>query len=272
MSGFIAEVKNSLCLYRIPAFAAAGQVRHGFTTRVGGTSEAPCASLNMALHVGDNPASVLANRALACQALGINPDELVSGEQVHGDRVTVVADGDKGRGARLLEESLPETDALITATPGVPLASYYADCVPLFLFDPVKQVVALAHAGWKGTAAKIGLKTVQKMAEVFAVDPADCLAGIGPSIGPCCYEVSGQVAGLFSGIFSRPVLSETLPSGKRRLDLWQANYYTLLEAGLPERNITIAGVCTACHNDLFFSYRAEEGVTGRMASLIMLSV
>lgn len=271
MSGFISEVKNHLRFYRIPSFEATGQVEHGFTTRSGGVSEGPYWSLNTAFHVGDAVESVRANRALACGALGINPDDIVAGKQVHGDRVEVVSLGDKGRGARVFEDALTDVDALVTAEQGVPLSSYYADCVPVFLFDPVKKVVALAHAGWKGTVAKIGLKTVKKMAEVFGTKPADCLAGVGPSIGPCCYEVSGQVIGLFKKSFSNgEELAEFLHPGKWRLNLWKANYHTLLEAGLPENNIAVASVCTSCRSDLFFSYRAEGGITGRMASFIML--
>jgi len=257
--------------YKISMFEATGQVKHGFTTRSGGVSVGPYSSLNTAFHVGDMAENVQVNRTLACSALGVNPDDIVAGKQVHGDRVEVVAFSDKGRGARSFEDSLPDVDALITAVPGVPLSSYYADCVPIFLFDPVKRVVALAHAGWKGTVAKIGLKTVQKMVAVFKTNPKDCLAGVGPSIGPCCYEVSRQIIEFFRSSFAN--WAETVESvsfQKWRLNLWEANYRTLLEAGLLENNIAVACVCTSCRNDLFFSYRAEGGITGRMASFIML--
>jgi len=271
MRGFITEVKSHLMFYIIPMFEATGQVKHGFTTRGGGISGGPYSSLNTAFHVGDTAENVRANRALACKALGINPDDIVAGKQVHGDRVKVVAFSDKGRGAGSFEDSLTDVDALITADPGVPLSSYYADCVPIFLFDPVKRVVALAHAGWKGTVAKIGLKTVQKMSAVFNTNPEDCLAGVGPSIGPCCYEVSEQIIGLYKNSFSDwAELAESSHYGRWRLNLWEANYRTLLEAGLLESNISVACTCTSCLNDLFFSYRAQGGVAGRMASFIML--
>ncbi|MCG9968057.1 peptidoglycan editing factor PgeF [Pelotomaculum terephthalicicum JT] len=271
MRGFVTEVKNHLQFYQIPMFEATGQVKHGFTTRGGGESRGPYSSLNTAFHVGDAVENVRANRALACRALGINPDDIVAGRQVHGDNVEVVVLSDKGRGARVFEDALPDVDALVTAVPGVPLSSYYADCVPIFLLDPVQGVVALAHAGWKGTVAKIGLKTVQKMVKVCGTNPADCLAGVGPSIGPCCYEVNGQVIGLFKKSFSNwAELVESIHPGKWRLNLWKANYHTLLEAGLPESSIAMAGVCTSCRNDQFFSYRAAGGITGRMASFIML--
>lgn len=262
---------GDLKFYTFPHFEAAGLVVHGFTTRAGGVSEGPYAGLNTAFHVGDRAENVVSNRALACAALGIDHRRLVAGKQVHGDRIAVVGRRDAGRGALSCEDALPDTDALVTGTPGVPLASFYADCVPIFLLDPLRKVVALAHAGWKGTALKIGQKTVKKMAEVFGSDPGSCLAGIGPSIGPCCYEVDGRVMGPFQeGFAGFRKLACAVSPGKWRLDLWEANRRTLLEAGLKEENVAVARICTACRNDLFFSYRAQGGTAGRMASLIML--
>ena len=269
--GFVAREINGLRLYQIPSFSATGLVTHGFTTRMGGFSESPYASLNTALHVGDEVQAVLANRARVCEALDINPGDLVTGRQVHGDAAHFVTAADKGRGAFEYADALPETDALATNITGTPMASFYADCVPVFLLDPVSGVVALVHAGWKGTSAKICLKTVLGMKERYGVEPSDCLAGIGPSIGPCCYEVGDSVACAFrEGGFPSSVLNKTPQRGKWMLNLWQANLATLLEAGLKPENVTLADLCSACGKDIFFSYRAEEGVTGRMCSLIML--
>lgn len=263
--------KGDLQFYTIPHFEATGLVAHGFTTRAGGVSHGPYSGLNTAFHVGDTIENVRANRALACEALGINPHHLVAGRQVHGDCVEVAQRRDRGRGALFYEEALPDTDALITGAPGVPLSSCYADCVPIFLLDPVKKVVALVHAGWKGTALKIGQKTVKKMAGVFGTDPGNCLAGVGPSIGPCCYKVDGRVIDPFQESFSDiRGLADAVSNGKWRLNLWEANRRTLLDVGLKAENIAVACVCTSCHNDLFFSYRAQGGVAGRMASFIML--
>ncbi len=263
--------KDNLTFYTFPHIEATGLVVHGFTTRAGGVSNGPYAGLNTAFHVGDDADNVLANRALACSALGIDSRHLVAGQQVHGDRVEVVDRRDRGRGAFFYEESLPGTDALVAGAAGVPLSSYYADCVPIFILDPVRKVVALAHAGWKGTVLKIGQKTVQKMASVFNTEPGNCLAGVGPSIGPCCYEVDIRVIDSFKKsfpnfqYFTRPAFP-----GKWRLNLWEANRLTLLDAGLKAENIVLARVCTSCRNDLYFSYRAQGGIAGRMMSLIML--
>ncbi len=262
---------GDLKFYTFPHFSKTGLVTHGFTTRLGGKSTGPFAGLNTAFRVGDDIENVRANRALACTALGINPGHLVAGKQVHGDRIAVVGLQERGRGALSDEESLPGTDALITGTPGVPLSSYYADCVPVFLLDPVNKAVALVHAGWKGTALKIGRKTVQLMKSVFNTDPVRCLAGIGPAIGPCCYEVGMEVVETFSKAFAFWAdLVRPASPGKLRLNLWEANRRVLLSAGLDDRNISVAGTCTLCHNKLFFSYRAQNGITGRMASLLML--
>lgn len=252
-------------------FEATGLVVHGFTTRTGGVSSEPYASLNTAFHVGDELENVRANRFNACETLDISPSDLVAGRQVHGDNVAIVDQKDMGKGALSYADALPDTDALVTGSRRVPLSSYYADCVPIFLIDPVHKVAALAHAGWKGTVLKIGQKTVSRMMQDFGTDPAKCLAGIGPSVGPCCYEVDDRVIGpLRQGFPCCPDIIEDFSPGRWRLNLWEANRRTLLEAGLLPANIETASICTCCHPETFFSYRAENGTTGRMAALLML--
>jgi len=252
-------------------FNSTGLVVHGFTCRTGGVSTGPYASLNTAFHVGDSSANVLMNRELVCRALGMDAGKLVAGTQVHGDGVRVVEKRDLGRGALCSEDSFPDTDALITGQRGVPISSYYADCVPVFVLDPVKKAVAVSHAGWKGTALRIACRTVEKMKAAFGTDPADCLAGIGPSIGPCCYEVDETVAGRFreNFVYWDELVVPASP-GKWRLNLWEFNRRILLEAGVKSGNIVTAAICTSCRNDLFFSYRAQGGTAGRAAALIML--
>jgi len=252
-------------------FEASGLVVHGFTTRTGGVSSEPYTSLNTAFHVGDELENVRANRLNACEALDISPGGLVAGRQVHGQNVAIVDQQDMGKGALSYADALPDTDALVTGTRGLPLSSYYADCVPIFLLDPVHKIAALAHAGWKGTVLKIGQKTVNKMVQDFGTDPANCMAGIGPSIGPCCYEVDDRVIGpLRQEFHGSPDFYEVSLPGRWRLNLWEANRWTLLEAGLLPGNIETAAICTCCHPEAFFSYRAQNGTTGRMAALLML--
>lgn len=263
--------KGNIQYYTIPLLANTGQVVCAFTTRHGGVSEKPYDSMNMAFHVGDDIEKVRQNRKLICDALGIDAAELVAADQVHGDVIKEVVASDLGQGAMEYDTTIPATDALMTNVKGVPLSTYYADCVPVFLMDPVKGVIALAHAGWKGTVALIGYKTVDRMTALYGCRPEDMIAGIAPSIGPCCYEVDSQVADKVKEVFPYwPELLMEKGNGKWQFNLWEANKRQLMDAGLQEQNIAVAEVCTACHSDLLFSHRADGGKSGRMAALLML--
>lgn len=271
MTGFTLLQKKGVQFLTIDSFSRTGLVAHAFTTRRGGVSEGSCAGLNLSFCVGDQPENVLINRLSICRALGAEPADLVAAAQVHGDVVAVVTAEHRGKGAREAQSALPATDALITGEPGVLLSSYHADCVPVFLFDPVQKVIGVAHAGWKGTALQIAAKTVEAMQKSFGTRPRDCLAGIGPAIGPCCYEVDEPVFSRFQSAFPDwPSLFAPAAPGRWRLNLWEANRRALLEAGLQEERIATANLCTGCRQDLFFSHRASGGRTGRMAALIML--
>lgn len=271
MTGFQLNRHGDLAYFTIPSFSVTGLVAHAFTTRLGGVSPVPYDSLNLGFHVGDDPRCVQINRQLACGALGIDAGRLVAGRQVHGDRVMTVGAAEAGRGARSEEDALPEVDALVTAVPNVPLSGYYADCVPLFFLDPVRRVAALAHAGWKGTVLCIGAKTVRHMERYHGSRPGDILAAVGPSIGPCCYEVDAPVMEAVNKCLPNAHgLARPGRPGRWWLDLPEVNRRILLETGVRWENITMAGYCTACRSDFFFSYRRQKGRAGRMASLIML--
>lgn len=265
-------INDNLFIYTIPAFTATGLVVHGFTTRSGGVSTGSYESLNLGLHVGDEEDAVLKNRRILCSALGIKFEHIVAGQQVHGDNVKIVTKQHLGCGSKSLADALPAVDALITNSAGIPLTSYYADCVPLFFLDPLNKAVGLAHAGWKGTVKKIGSKTVRCMKAKFGSRPEELLVGIGPSIGPCCYAVDSkvidQVAESFPGSWKE--LVKDCGGGQWMLNLWEANRRALLDEGVLESNITVAKLCTSCNKEDFFSYRASGGCTGRMASIIML--
>lgn len=246
-------------------------VTAAFSTRWGGVSEGPFGTLNLGLHVGDVPSRVLENRRRFGAALGVDAGRFVCGEQVHGARVAVVGPGDIGRGARAAETALPATDALVTAAPGVPLAAFFADCVPLFFYDPVRHAAALAHAGRRGAVAGIGPETVGVMGRRFNVDPADIRAVIGPSVGPCCYRVGPAVADEFARVFgARSGVLKRTDDGAVSVDLWRANRLALVGAGLRPGRIETAGICTACRAGDYFSYRAAQGRTGRLGALMML--
>lgn len=222
---------------------------HGFSTRKGGVSAPPYASLNLGTHGGDEREAVDRNRERFCAAMRIPKDRLAVPRQVHGDRIAEVT----GPGP------YPETDALITDVPGVFLAVQTADCVPVWLVDRVKRAVGLVHAGWRGSALRIAGQTVGRMETVLGASPADLFAFLGPSIGPCCYEVGDGVRDAFSGDYSE---------GKN-LNLWRIVEDQLLEAGVPRKNMEISGLCTACHPEWFYSHRRSgDGRTGRMMAIL----
>lgn len=270
-TGFTLRQQGNLQYFTIPAFTATGIVVHGFTARHGGLSNGPYASLNLAFHVGDDPEKVRANRKIVAGALGFIPEMLVTAEQVHGERIAIVTAGQAGMGAMDYESAISATDALITDLPGIPLATFYADCVPVLILDPIKKAIGLSHAGWKGTVLKIAQKTVLKMSEIYGTKPGDCLIGIAPSVGPCCYEVDSTVSREFEGEYkdTAGILTPSSP-GKWRLDLWSANLRQLLETGVRQENVVISRICTCCNKNMLFSYRGEKGLTGRMGAFMML--
>ena len=237
----------------------------GFTTacscRFHGESDIVPGTLNLALHVGDNPKKVLRNRQKFAEAIGVNAKRFTTCAQVHGNNVQVVTENQIGSGALSFADTIPETDALITNLQDVPLLLFYADCVPVLLADPETGAIGLAHAGWRGTAAEIAKKTVAAMQEVFHVKPQNLLAAIGPSIGSCCYEVDDIVRNEMPDYESCFIEK---CDGKYWLDLWQVNRQQLAEAGVVPSRISVAGICTNHNPELFCSYRYENGRTGRM--------
>jgi len=163
-------------------------------------------------------------------------------------------------------------DALITNEKKLPLLLFFADCTPILIFDPVHHAIGAAHGGWKGTVQKIAAKTIRAMAEEFGTNPADCLVGIGPAIGACCYEVGANVRDAFTAAFPRQQGALLFPvsADKWKLDLWQANRCQLEEIGVLADKIDMANSCTQCNDNVFFSYRADNGHTGRIGALICL--
>jgi len=269
--GFTAISKDNTIIFSIPSFSASGLVEHGFTSRLGGYSTGAFQSLNLGFHVGDDVQKVWENRKKVAEMFGVDLTQLVAGYQVHGNKVHIVSKKDAGRGSTSLLSAISETDALVTNEPGILLSTYYADCVPLFFLDKFHKVVGLAHAGWKGTQKKIGIKTIETMSKFFHSRPEQCLVGIGPSIGPCCYRVDHTVISQFKQEFAYyHLFSQEVSQDQWVLDLWKANQEQLVRAGVPRENITMSNLCTACHHDVFYSSRKENGHTGRQASLIML--
>ena len=248
---------NGLTLQRFPQLSCYPELCHGITTRRGGTSAPPFDSLNMARSVGDDAAHVAANwRRLGTRFDGMDPVYL---KQVHGNTVAVL-DGVATGGAPCLPG---EADAVVTDRPGYLLTILVADCQAVMLYDPVRSVIANIHSGWRGSIANIIGRTVAVMQERFACRPADVLAGIGPSLGPCCAEFVNFRSEIPDALWSYRV-------SENHFDFWALSRDQLIDAGLRPSHIEVGGICTRCRSDLFFSYRAAK-VTGRMAAVIGLT-
>ena len=254
-----------------PAFSAYPFVRHAFSTRLGGVSKNEFTSMNLAFGRGDSDENVRENYRRFCRAVGFSYDSLVSSAQDHHTFIRRVGKEQCGVGI-WKPKDMESVDGLITDEPGVTLVTHYADCVPVFLLDPKKRAIGLVHAGWRGTAAKIALAGVQAMQREFGSRPDDLLAGIGPSIGPCCFEVDAPVRDAFAALTE--LHPETLiredGGGKFHIDLWEANSRILMEAGVPKASVTVGGVCTKCHADLLFSHRATGGKRGGLSAFLAL--
>ncbi len=238
-------------------------IRHFVSTRHGGTSKPPFDTLNLSFNVSDDPKNVLRNRKLLTEALGIDIESMTTAKQVHNNKIAVVTGKMRGRGANDLESALDGIDAMITNVPGILLMIQAADCVPLLFYDPVKKVIAAAHAGWRGAVLKIARNTVKSMVNKYKSEPYNIYVGIGPSIGPCCYEVGREVIQEAKEMI-------TTRNGSSYFDLWEANKRQLIGSGVPLSNIEVPRICTHCSSDTFFSSRAGKGITGRFGAGIIL--
>ena len=244
---------------------------HAISTRQGGVSTGSHSSLNLGFHVGDIHDRVLENHHRVSKSLEFDLSSLVSCQQVHGSTIALIDKGYLKSDSYLPNKTIAETDALITDIPGVTLMSRHADCVPILFYNSKTCTVAVVHAGWKGTLAHIGPKTVEVLEREYKCQRKDVQAALGPSIGPCCYHIDNTMAVLASEKLVQGKTFITEGSNKKlSFDLWQANKEQLLTAGIPEDNIYSAEVCTSCRVDHFFSYRKEKKVTGRFASFIGL--
>lgn len=262
--------KDGVPYLSFPILEDTGIVDHGFSTRLGGVSTGGCASMNISIHRGDDPAAVEENRRRIAAAIGVKPEKMVYSNQTHTVNVARVTAGDAG-------QSLPETDGMITDEPGLCLVTFYADCVPLYFVDPVHRAIGLSHSGWRGTVNKMANVTVRKMQEAFGSRPEDIVAAVGPSICKDCYEVSGDVAAQFKENYD-PSCWDSLFSQKEgqkerdkyQLDLWKANEINLLEAGLLPEHIAVTNLCTCCNPDLLFSHRVLGWNRGNLSAFLAL--
>ena len=241
-------------------------VPHCFTTRLGGVSKDHLASLNLGIRRGDDPANVAENFRILGDAVGFSLEDLVSTRQTHSDIVWKV--GRAQRGTAITLGSSPECDALITNEPGTGLVIYTADCTPILLHDPVTGAVGAAHAGWRGTAAAIGAKTVQAMVDAYGCDPANIHAAIGPNIGFCHFETDADVPDAMIAAFGSEAEAFIRPAGQKYyVNLKEINALALRRAGV--RHIEISQCCTMCQPDRFWSHRITGGHRGAQGAIIL---
>jgi YfiH family protein len=250
-------------------------VPHAVTSRHGGVSEGEFASLNLGYSTEDHEPNVAANRAMLLETLGVEPDRVFSGWLSHGSAVSEFHSPDQAnwpimrrpiRVGSTRVEAMFRSDGVVSDVPGLHFLLTFADCVPILFADTGRSVIGAAHAGWRGTAAGVGAAVVRSMCRSFSCLPNDIVAVVGPSIGPCCYTVGPSVADEFRRHGAQPALRRR--GSQRVLDLWESNVNQLRDAGLRPEAIEVAGVCTSCHADSYFSHRAAGGKTGRFAACI----
>lgn len=258
---------DELHYFRFNTLPENGVARHAVFSRQGGVSAAPFDSLNMSMSVPDERERVYANRRRVYGLFGRDTDTVVHAHLVHGADVARVTQANNGTWVE-------HVDGLITDEPGCVLSMNFADCTPIFLYDPRRRAIGLGHAGWRGTMVDLPGAMVRAMGQQFGSDPADLVAAVGPCIGPCCYEVGEEVIGAVEKAFANPddLLREPSRNGatgrSAHFDLPEANRINLTNAGVGA--IEMFGICTACRTDLFFSHRAERGRTGRFGTVFAL--
>lgn len=262
--------KGDLIYIRFPKLTATGKVRHGFSTRHGGVSKGDFSSMNLSFNRGDSRECVLENYRILCSAEGIDTENLVLSAQTHTNNVISVTKKDCGTG--IYKPSFSDVDGLVTNEKGVALVTQYADCTPLLFCDPVMEVIATSHAGWRGTAKLIGRVTVEKMVKEYGCDPENIIAAIGPCIGKCCYEVDDPVFNAFKEIDFLNTDDFLTPkaNGRYMLDLVEANRRILIAAGVAPENIDCSDICTNCNSEDLHSHRATGGKRGNLAAIIQL--
>lgn len=288
--GFDRDNKE-MAYFTFASLERTGIVEHFFTTRYDGVSSGFLSSLNFSYSQGDTKENVDENYRRAAAHIGMTSGDIVCSQQTHTTNVRRVTAADKGKGV-VCGRDYTDVDGLITNERGIILATFYADCVPLFVVDPVNRAIGLSHSGWRGTVGKMGKVTLDKMREAYGTRPEEVRVAIAPSICQNCYEVSEDVASAFGEAFLRDdakageylvryrqdygwqdienCLMVQKENGKYQLNLWYANYRVFRDAGVPDRHIEVTDVCTCCNPRLLFSHRASKGKRGNLGAFMML--
>lgn len=245
---------------------------HGFSTRLGGASQGDVGTMNLSFSRESSRQNVEENYRRLAKAIGYEPERLVCSRQTHTTNVRVVTEEDCGIGFCRSGE-YDNIDGLVTNVPGIPLMTFYADCVPLLLADPVHRAIGCAHSGWRGTAANMGKAALEVMKREYGTEAKDVITAIGPSICQDCYEVSEDVIDQFREVYPRKIWSDLFyekQTGKFQLNLWEACRQNFLMAGVLPEHISLPDLCTCCNPKFLFSHRASRGNRGNLAAVVML--
>ncbi len=270
--GFKLFEDKTIPYLQAPGLCEDGFVEHAFSSRRGGLSEGPFSSLNTGFHTGDQFEHVLENRNRFFKQFAYDYRAIVSSIQVHGTGIGVFSGINRGEGA-LPKTALKQCDALITEEPGLPLAAYSADCLLIFYAARKRPLVALAHAGWRGTLENISGTVVGYLKQYYGVNPDELTAALSPFICRQCYRIDEELAGSFKfagwnhSAYLSPLVNE---DGEYQLDLQAINTTQLIRSGVEKNNIFYSDWCTSCNPDLFYSYRRDSGLTGRMLGFIAI--
>jgi len=266
------EKINGISLIRFSHFEKHSNFKYFVTTRNSGLSTGQVSSFNLGYMDLDSSENVFENRKILAKAMEIPLNSFVFTRQTHSDNIMKVETRDKQSGLYSKENAIEDNDGFIVSETGICPVVMTADCVPVILFDPVNKVAGVFHAGWRGTVKLIVQKGLLKMVNEFGTDPSEVLASVGPSIGPCCYEVGDEVILEVKNVFpeNNNELLRCNDNGKSHFDLWKTNKIQLIMAGVKEKNIIICDTCTYHNPDILFSWRYSAGKTGRMAAGVFL--
>ena len=249
---------------------------HAFSTRLGGVSSGCFASMNLGFGRGEEDKIVAENYKRLGDAVGFDWKKVVLSHQTHTTNVRLVTEKDAGKGT-VRERDYTDVDGLITNEPGLPLVTFYADCVPLYFADPKNKAIGLSHSGWRGTVNNMAQAAVDKLGSEFGSRPEDIIAFIGPSICASCYEVGEDVAENFFNAYGAEAdkvlkIKKEMEVGKKYyLNLHAANRINMLHAGITEENISVTDICTCCNPELLFSHRASKGKRGGLCAYMMIA-
>lgn len=265
------KYKNGVPYISYNALEKIPWITHGFSTRAGGVSEGCLSSMNLGHGRNDAEENVIRNHEIIAEAIGFDAHNIVASRQTHTTNVRVVSKEDCGKGV-YKERDYDDVDGMITNEKNIVLATYFADCVPLYIVDTKNQAIGLSHSGWRGTVGKIGQVTLEKMNEQYGTKPEDTVVCIGPSICQNCYEISLDVAEEFIKAFPnhKEEILKDKGNDKFLLDLWECNRIIFEEAGVLPENINLPDLCTCCNSEFLFSHRATNGKRGNLAAFLSL--